>query len=546
MRRAPGSGPCVTRFGLLLALGFCALVPAPGLARQVGVVPVQEGLQLNFQDVDLAFVLTALSQAAGLNLIYHDLPQKPITLRTTQPMQVEEIPALIRSLARANGIGVTEEGGFLRLQGVGDVDETDLRELYIYRLRHARAPTLAATLQALFGGPVPSGSAAGRPIPLSQQLGQLQQAGQAAQLTAPQSIVIQQPGSGELEGNVLIIPEDVTNSLLIRATPGDYSVILQALQALDLRPLQVVIEVVIAEVRRTDDLELGTAFQVSSVEQDGNRTIIGELFGDEPTDGFALSVIQLGDVDVQATLRAMAATGDVRILSRPVVLAQNNQEARINVGSQRPFVQVSRTLPTDEGVRDEVIQYRDVGTILTILPTINEDGYVNLGVVQEVSSATAETQFGAPIISTREASTQLLARNGQTVVVGGLVDRQEDRVNLGIPILKDIPILGHLFGFTRTMTGNSELFLFLTPYIVASDADADLLREQIESDAELIGPILPATPLTPTPLPTAPGGAPAPTPETPGAGDAPVGAPGGTTGAPPPGAPGSAGGGGLE
>jgi hypothetical protein len=126
------------------------------------------------------------------------------------------------------------------------------------------------------------------------------------------------------------------------------------------------------------------------------------------------------------------------------------------------------------------------------------------------------------------------------------VDRQEDRVNLGIPILKDIPILGHLFGFTRTMTGNSELFLFLTPYIVASDADADLLREQIESDAELIGPILPATPLTPTPLPTAPGGAPAPTPETPGAGDAPVGAPGGTTGAPPPGAPGSAGGGGLE
>jgi general secretion pathway protein D len=192
-----------------------------------------------------------------------------------------------------------------------------------------------------------------------------------------------------------------------------------------------------------------------------------------------------------------------------VVLAQNNQEARLNVGSQRPFVQVSRTLATDEGARDEVIQYQDVGTILNLLPTINEDGYVNLQVAQEVSSATAEVQFGAPIINTREATTQLLARNGQTVVVGGLVSRQEDQVRSGIPILKDIPILGYLFGYERTMTQNSELFLFLTPYIVATDEDADLLREQIENEAELIGPILPEAPLSP-PVVFPGAGAPAP------------------------------------
>ena len=123
----------------------------------------------------------------------------------------------------------------------------------------------------------------------------------------------------------------------------------------------------------------------------------------------------------------------MRIVSRPVILAQNNQEARILVGSERPFVQVSRSLPTDAAVRDQVIQYRDVGTKLTITPTINADGYVNLQVLQEVSTATAETQFGAPVISTREASTHLFVKNGHTAVLGGLIDRQQEKTRVGHP-----------------------------------------------------------------------------------------------------------------
>ena len=134
-----------------------------------------------------------------------------------------------------------------------------------------------------------------------------------------------------------------------------------------------------------------------------------------------------GALDVSVALRALSARGDVRILSRPVLLAQNNQEAHILVGSQRPFVQVFRSLPTDAGVRDQIVQYRDVGTSLTIMPTVNPDGYVNLQLSQEVSSATAETQFGAPVISTREARTYLFVRDGQTTVIGGLIGVEEDQ-----------------------------------------------------------------------------------------------------------------------
>jgi general secretion pathway protein D len=259
-----------------------------------------------------------------------------------------------------------------------------------------------------------------------------------------------------------------------------------------------VIEVVIAEVRRTEGLDIGTSFRAVSENDRGFGVIDLPPAVTTPPDAFTIQVAGFGDVDIEATLAALAVDGDVRIRARPVVLAQNNQQARILVGSQQPFVQFSQLVPGDpSGTPFQTVQYREVGTVLTILPTINEDGYVNLAVAQEVSSATAETQFGAPVISTREAETQLLARNGQTVVLGGLIDEQVDLVNQGIPFLKDIPILGLLFGSTRERKGSSELFLFLTPYIVASDEDADAFRQRIEQQREMLTPYLPTEPLAP-------------------------------------------------
>jgi len=484
----------------LLIIAWAGFAPHELEARQAGIAPAGPGtVHLDFQDLDLAFVMSALAQAAGLNIIYHDLPAKPITLRTTQPVPRENLPGIIRTLATANGVAVTEDSGFIRMVGGGELADPDPRQLYIYRLKHARAATLGGTLVALFGGDMPAAGGAGVRPPLSQQLRELQAGPQATATQTPQGIVITTQGGGAgLEGNVMIVPEEVTNSLLIRATPADWAIMEQAVSALDLRPLQVVIEVLIAEVRHSGDLDLGVAF--TGVRETGSGWGLADLppRTTTPDDAFSLRVVRFGSVDIDAALSALAQTGEVRILSRPVVLAQNNQQARILVGTQQPFIQLSQAIVGDPtGARQEVVQYREVGTVLSILPTINEDGYVNLAVAQEVSSATAETQFGAPVISTREAETQLLARNGQTVVIGGLVDEQVDRTHRGIPLLKDIPILGHLFGSTRVSRGNSELFLFLTPYIVATDDDADLFREQIEQERELLHPHLPVAPLTP-------------------------------------------------
>jgi general secretion pathway protein D len=435
-------------------------------------------------------------------VVYSDLPPKRVTLRMKQPVPKENLLPLLRSLAQSNGLRFMQEGNFIRLEAGGPepappepgdtVDAEEVR-LFVYRLKHVRAARLGSTLQALFGGG--SGDGGLRPVegelPLSEGLRQ----GPANPLspdTTPKVAVELGPQRvslpGQLKGEVQIVPDETTNSLLVRAGTSDWNVIRQAVRALDLRPLQVLIEVVIAEVQRTSESELAISGVVTDTR--GNRTLRGTLRGNTGGD-VVLEALRTGNLSLNLALSAISRRGNVRIVSRPVVLAQNNQEARILVGSERPFVQVSRSLPTDAAVRDQVIQYRDVGTKLTITPTINDDGYVNLQVLQEVSTATAETQFGAPVISTREASTHLFVRNGRTAVIGGLIDRQQERSKSGIPVLMEIPLFGGLFGTTRKFNLTSELFLFLTPHIIATDQESDRARESIRRESELLKDVIP-------------------------------------------------------
>lgn len=457
----------------------------------------EQGILVDFQDVELRFVIVALAEAANLNVTYGELPSRRVTLRLRQAVPPAAIPALLRNLAQSNGLRFSEEGGLIRLEpmpsgtaAAADAGGPAAQEvrLYVHQLKHARAARMAATMQSIFGGT--AGSVPDAPglsqVPLSERL-----RGQAIQpvtdtgraIVAP-TAANASPGTAlqaQLSGSIQIVPDETTNALLVRALPADWETLRAAIDAMDLRPLQTLIEVVIAELRTTDDSQIGVS---ASIERRNGatppNTVGGELKSSVASD-FILTMTQQGpNFTAEVALAALASRGNVRILSRPLLLAQNNQEARILVGEQRPFVQVFRSLPTDNAIRDQVVQYRDVATTLTIRPTINPDGYVNLQVLQEVSTATAATQFGAPIISTREASTFLFVKGGQTAVLGGLVSRQTDRVRTGIPFLSRIPLLGALFGSTTDKETTSELFLFLTPHVITSDADADRLRDALQ------------------------------------------------------------------
>jgi general secretion pathway protein D len=249
--------------------------------------------------------------------------------------------------------------------------------------------------------------------------------------------------------------------------------------------------VLIVEARRDRSFSFGveSAVPKQRISRTENATASGSFApGAAGLADFTLKVMGVGGWDLDATIRAAIGRGDVRIVSRPVVLTANDEEAEVVVGSQRPFVQVSRSLPTDAAVRDQIVQYKDVGTKLRVRPTISVDGTVQLNVAQEVSSATTETAFNAPVISTRSIRTDLLVRDGQTITLGGLTDKQRDLQSQGVPILSSIPFVGGLFGRYARNSTETELFVFLTPRVIRTDEDAKRLTDPLRQRADKVTP----------------------------------------------------------
>jgi general secretion pathway protein D len=459
---------------------------APARSQDSGAVrQTVAGILIDFQDVDLRTVITALAEVGGLNVSYGDIPPRRTTLRLHQPIAKADVLPLLKSVAATNGLQVIQEERILRLQAEDQrsqlpsaaVKGTALPEsrLFVYRLRHARAPKLASTLQSIFGSAPSPGQGAASAPPARNGTPSATTSTDTLKPGSPRGATTAVSISATLHAPIQIVSDETTNSLVVHAIESDYEIVIEAL---DLRPRQVLIEMLIAEVRHSSDLELGIAARATR-DNDPSASA-GPLIASSSTADLILRLTANATFDINVALHALQSHGDVRIISRPVLLAQNNQEAKILVGSQRPFVQVFRSLPTEAAIRDQVVQYKDVGTSLTILPTINADGYVDLQLAQEVSTATTEVQFGAPVISTRETSTHLLVRNGQTAVLGGLVDRTQETSRTGLPFLAAIPLAGHLFGSAVATRATTELFLFLTPHIIENDTDVDMIRGEVE------------------------------------------------------------------
>jgi len=444
-----------------------------------------DSITVRFVEADIRGVIQALGRYLPKPVLVGTIQPVRVTLATPAPVPRAGVRDLLKGLVESQNLTFTEDSAFFRVSAVpsrpappggagGGVGLGENVQLFVTRLKHARAADVAATVNLLFGA---GGEFAGRAALSTPTLSdELRRNVVAPAGAAPPAAGAPAPPGAKtaaLTGPVTIVPDERTNSLLIRASQADFEVLRQAVEQLDIRPLQVLIEVLIVEARRDRSFSLGTDLFVPPQAVDkGNGTADATLTGGGLGD-LVIHLMKLGHADIDATLRAAASRGDVKIVSRPVLLASNNTEARLLVGSQRPFIQVSRSLPTETPTRDQVVQYRDVGTRLTVRPTINQDGYVSLLVQQEVNAATSEVAFDAPVISTREAVTQLLVRDGQTIVLGGLKDQQREVNQSGVPILSHIPLIGGLFGSASRRRTETELYLFLTPRILKTDADAD-------------------------------------------------------------------------
>jgi len=184
------------------------------------------------------------------------------------------------------------------------------------------------------------------------------------------------------------------------------------------------------------------------------------------------SFLRLASDDWSATLRALATRGKLEVLSRPSIMARNNQEAVIVVGSEVPFITASSL--TSDGQTNNTIRYDNVGIILRVTPFITSEGTVEMIVAPEISNLTDQTvpignNTFAPVIAKRSAETVVVTPHAQTVVIGGLMETQKTSTIQKIPLLGDIPFLGAAFRRTTTADVKRELLIFLTPYIVNSE-----------------------------------------------------------------------------
>lgn len=483
-----------SRVVLVLALGFAAR--AIGAQRvDSSVVARNDSVSIRLIDVDVRAAVQALARYLDRPVVFGSITGSRVTIETPTPIPATGVLQLLRGVLQTQNLELVEEQGLYRVRAREPAAPPPaatpaqarqaLIELFIVRLRHAKAADVAATVNALYGQASALGELGAAPSTLGEQLRQQQVPPVGAQ---PQARAVSQGQSGALTGDVTIVPDARANSLLIRASRTDFELLAAAIQQIDVRPLQVLIEVLIAEVRRDRNFDLGLDLTMPKHKVgSGNASVQGSVAGGGLGD-FVLRLMSFGSIDFDATLRAAEARGDVSIVSRPVVITANNKRAEIVVGSERPFVQVSRSLPTDSPLRDAIIQYREVGTRLFVIPTISEDGFVMLEVLQEVNAATTETAFNAPVISTRSVQTNLLIRDGQTVALGGLSDRQRDVNQQGVPLLSRIPLLGGLFGRASRRATETELFLFITPRIMRNDEDAQNLTAPLLERAKKVKP----------------------------------------------------------
>lgn len=481
------------RLGLTVAV-ILLWSPATGGAQDVRVRLVGDSVAVRFVDAELRVVVQALAHYLDRPVVIGAMPSSRVTLDISTPVPRSDVVSLLRGLLETQRLRLLdgEDGKFYRVDADSDAATTRTEavnftspptepiRLHSLRLRHARAADVAATVNALYGRASAIGELGARRSPLSDQL----QATRAATLQGAgpgASVSSTLRSSATISGELVIVPDAGSNMLLIRSSDVDFQVIREAVDALDVRPLQVLIEVLIAEVRKDRGFSFGVAAELPAtrIPGGGDATASGSTSGISLGD-FVLNVMNIGGADLDATLRAAASRGDVAIVSRPIVLAANNELAHVLVGSQRPFVQVSRSLPTDAPQRDQVIQYKDVGTQLQVRPTISADGFVMLEVTQEVNAVTTETAFDAPVISTRSIQTRLLVRNGQTAVLGGLADQQRDATQGGVPILSAIPLIGGLFGRVTRRATETELFVFLTPTVIYADEDVDRVTAPLQ------------------------------------------------------------------
>ncbi|MCC6766079.1 MAG: type II secretion system secretin GspD [Deltaproteobacteria bacterium] len=302
----------------------------------------------------------------------------------------------------------------------------------------------------------------------------------------------QPPSAIDFAGDVRITADPATNSLIVAAVPEDFEILRGVIEKLDIRRRQVYVEAIILEVTLDRIRQLGIELQGGVGLPNGigvGRTNLGNinnvLSNPGSLPGLILAAVSEQTVTLPdgtkvpaqaALLRALDNANDVNILSAPNILTTDNEEAEIVVGQNVPFVASRATSETNLDNTFATIEREDVGITLRLTPQISEGAMVRLALFEEVSAIVPNPILDAnevgPTTTVRSASTTINVRDGQTIVIGGLISDAINERESKVPYLAEIPVLGNLFKNTERNKSKINLLIFLTPHIIKNEQDA--------------------------------------------------------------------------
>ena len=307
--------------------------------------------------------------------------------------------------------------------------------------------------------------------------------------------------TAELEGGVRITADKATNSLIVIASPNDYQTLVEVIKKLDIRRRQVYVEALVMEINLDKGRDLGVEFR-GAVETGTNGAVLGgtnfdfqgnlnallaSLATGNPllfsgtgliAAGIAGNVVLPDGTEIPAitaVLRAAQSRDNVNVLSSPHLLTLDNKEAEIIIAENIPFITSQSRDSTNLANVINTVERKDVGIILRITPHIHESEFVNLEIYQESSAVKGDTLLAlstvGPTTTKRSAKTSVLVKNGDTVVIGGMMQETFNRLERKIPLLGDIPLLGNLFKFQSVSRKKTNMLIFLTPHVITNPAD---------------------------------------------------------------------------
>jgi general secretion pathway protein D len=370
--------------------------------------------------------------------------------------------------------------------------EDDEPRLYVYPVKNGVSAELATLLNSIFSKAPKEGREQEAARETEQpgyrtppELFPDQTTRREKEVTTVPGERISAEGSGTLRGDIMITPDEIRNSLIIEATPRDYRIIETILSSVDVLPRQVLIEVTIAEIALDSSTELGIEWRFDRGTDFVSGLQSGAALG---AGGINFSYAILDEARRwMATVSALAQKGKVNILSSPSVLASDSKEARIDISTEVPVATsiYTYTGTVTDSLLETSIQYRNTGVILSVTPHINEFGLVSMDVNQEVSEQAGLVNVGLveqrPSFFKRSVNTTLTVKNGQTIVIGGLIRETKSDSFSGVPCVGDVPVLSYLFGKKSQSTDKTELIIFITPKVIASLEDVDIVSEEFRN-----------------------------------------------------------------